>query len=69
MHIALVSLGYVGSCGRMAAFVSLAFARGDAFQLDWGQDRAALSGERVKLQVLHTKLLRSRPLIVWAYML
>jgi hypothetical protein len=35
MHFALVSLGYVGSCGRVAAFVPLAFARGEAFQLDW----------------------------------
>ena len=37
-------------------FVPLVFARGEAFQFDWSEDWAVLGGERVKLQVAHTKL-------------
>ena len=89
MHTDLVSLGYVGSYGRVAAFVRawkaerqrdaqtsgrgtfvpLVFAPGEAFQFDWSEDWAVLGGERVKLQVAHTKLSHSRAFIVRAYLL
>ena len=48
-------------------FVPLAFAPGEAFQFDWSEDWALLGGERVKLQVAHTKLSHSRAFIVRAY--
>jgi hypothetical protein len=48
-------------------FVPLAFAPGEAFQFDWSEDWAHLGGERVKLQVAHTKLSHSRAFIVRAY--
>jgi transposase len=48
-------------------FVPLVFASGDAFQFDWSEDWALLGGERVKLQVAHTKLSHSRAFIVRAY--
>lgn len=89
MHADLVSLGYGGSYGRVAAFfrvwkaerqreaqtsgrgtfVPLVFAPGEAFQFDWSEDWALLGGERVKLQVAHTKLSHSRAFIVRAYLL
>ena len=45
----------------------LVFAPGEAFQFDWSEDWAILSGERTKLQVAHTKLSHSRAFIVRAY--
>jgi len=48
-------------------FVPLVFAPGEAFQFDWSEDWALLGGERVKLQVAHTKLSHSRAFIVRAY--
>ena len=48
-------------------FVPLAFAPGEAFQFDWSEDWALLGGERVKLQVAHTKLSHSRAFIVRGY--
>ena len=48
-------------------FVPLVFAPGEAFQFDWSEDWAVLGGERVKLQVAHTKLSHSRAFIVRAY--
>ena len=50
-------------------FVPLIFAPGEAFQFDWSEDWALLGGERVKLQVAHTKLSHSRAFIVRAYLL
>ena len=50
-------------------FVPLVFAPGEAFQFDWSEDWALLSGERTKLQVAHTKLSHSRAFIVRAYLL
>ncbi len=50
-------------------FVPLAFAPGEAFQFDWSEDWAVLGGERVKLQVAHTKLSHSKAFIVRAYLL
>jgi transposase len=50
-------------------FVPLVFAPGEAFQFDWSEDWAILGGERVKLQVAHTKLSHSRAFIVRAYLL
>src|SRR3954471_20108271 len=50
-------------------FVPLVFAPGEAFQFDWGEDWAVLGGERVKLQVAHTKLSHSRAFIVRGYLL
>jgi transposase len=47
--------------------VPLAFAPGEAFQFDWSEDWALLGGERVKLQVAHTKLSHSRAFIVRGY--
>ena len=49
-------------------FVPLAFAPGEAFQLDWSEDWAVLGDERVKLQVAHTKLSHSKAFIVRAYL-
>lgn len=49
--------------------VPLVFAPGEAFQFDWSEDWAAIGGERIKLQVAHTKLLHSRAFIVRAYRL
>ena len=48
-------------------FVPLVFGPGEAFQFDWSEDWALLGGERVKLQVAHTKLSHSRAFIVRAY--
>ena len=48
-------------------FVPLVFAPGEAFQFDWSEDWAMLGGERIKLQVAHTKLSHSRAFIVRAY--
>ena len=42
---------------------------GEAFQFDWSEDWAMLGGERVKLQVAHTKLSHSRAFVVRAYLL
>lgn len=47
----------------------LVFAPGEAFQFDWSEDWAILGGERVKLQVAHTKLSHSRVFILRAYLL
>jgi transposase len=48
-------------------FVPLIFAPGEAFQFDWSEDWAILAGERIKLQVAHTKLSHSKAFIVRAY--
>ena len=50
-------------------FVPLVFAPGEAFQFDWSEDWAIIGGERVKLQVAHTKLSHSRVFILRAYLL
>jgi transposase len=42
-------------------------ATGEAFQFDWSEDWATVDGERVKLQVAHTKLSHSRAFLVRAY--
>ena len=47
-------------------FVPLVFQPGEAFQFDWSEDWATIGGERVKLQVAHTKLSHSRAFIVRA---
>ena len=48
-------------------FVPLVFEPGEAFQFDWSEDWATIGGERVKLQVAHTKLSHSRAFIVRVY--
>ena len=48
-------------------FVPLAFMAGEAFQFDWSEDWAIISGERTKLQVAHFKLSYSRAFILRAY--
>jgi len=48
-------------------FVPLVFAPGEAFQFDWSEDWAVIGGERIKLQVAHTKLSHSRAFAVRAY--
>jgi len=50
-------------------FVPLVFQPGEAFQFDWSEDWASIGGERVKLQVAHTKLSHSRAFLVRAYLL
>lgn len=45
----------------------LVVAAGDAFQFDWSEDFAILSGKQTKLQVAHTKLSHSRAFIVRAF--
>jgi hypothetical protein len=42
-------------------------AAGEAFQFDWSEDWATIGGERVKLQVAHTKLSHCRAFLVRAY--
>lgn len=89
IHADLVTMGFEGSYGRVAAFarrwkeerqreqnttgrgvfVPLVFEPGEAFQFDWSEDWALIGGERVKLQVAHTKLCYSRAFIVRAYLL
>ena len=48
-------------------FAPLTFRPGEAFQFDWSEDFAAVSGERTKLQVAHIKLSHSRAFLVRAY--
>lgn len=48
-------------------FVPLVFSPGEAFQFDWSEDWAFIGGERVKLQVAHTKLSHSRAFHLRAY--
>ena len=48
-------------------FVPLHFEPGDAFQFDWSEDFAVLSGERTKLQMAHIKLSHSRAFLLRAY--
>ena len=50
-------------------FVPLTFAPGEAFQFDWSEDWAVIGGERIKLQVAHTKLCYSRAFVLRAYLL
>jgi transposase len=47
--------------------VPLVFALGEAFQFDGSEDWAVIGGERVKLQVAHTKLGHSRAFHLRAY--
>jgi transposase len=54
------------TAGR-GTFVPLVFAPGEAFQFDWSEDWAVIGGERVKLQVAHTKLSHSRAFHLRAY--
>jgi hypothetical protein len=49
--------------------VPLSFAPGEAFQFDWSEDWAIISGVRVKLQAAHFKLSYSRAFIIRAYLL
>jgi transposase len=56
------------TAGR-GTFVPLVFAPGEAFQFDWSEDFAIISGVRFKLQVAHFKLSHSRAFIVRAYLL
>ena len=48
-------------------FVPLVFQSGEAFQFDWSEDFAMLSGDRTKLQVAHIKLSHSRAFLLRAY--
>lgn len=48
-------------------FVPLAFRPGEAFQFDWSEDFAVISGERMKLRVAHIKLSHSRAFLLRAY--
>ena len=50
-------------------YVPLTFQPGETFQFDWSEDWATIGGERVKLQVAHTKLSHSRAFVVRAYLL
>lgn len=50
-------------------YVPLIFQPGEAFQFDWSEDWGSIGGERVKLQVAHTKLSHSRAFVVRAYLL
>ncbi|MFM9162135.1 MAG: IS21 family transposase, partial [Methylocystis sp.] len=50
-------------------FVPLVFQPGEAFQFDWSEDWAVISGERIKLQVAHFKLSHSRAFFLRAYLL
>ncbi len=54
------------TAGR-GTFVPLAFEAGEAFQFDWSENWMVVGGERVKLQMAHTKLSHSRAFLVRAY--
>ena len=54
------------TAGR-GVFVPLAFMAGEAFQFDWSEDWAIISGKRTKLQMAHFKLSYSRAFILRAY--
>ena len=56
----------LGTSGR-GVYVPLAFQAGEAFQFDWSEDWAVIGGERVKLQVAHTKLSHSKAFTVRGY--
>jgi hypothetical protein len=47
--------------------VPLVFKPGEAFQFDWSEDWAYVSGERIKLQVAHIELSHRRAFLVRAY--
>jgi transposase len=49
-------------------YVPLAFAPGEAFQFDWGEDWIKLDGVSTKLQIAHVKLCHSRAFFVRAYL-
>ncbi len=55
--------------GGRGTFVPPVFAPGEAFRFDRSEDRVIPGGERVKLQVAHTRLSHSRAFIVRAYLL
>ncbi|MET0014360.1 MAG: IS21 family transposase [Sedimenticola sp.] len=50
-------------------FVPLAFAPGEAFQFDWGEDYVVIDGSSTKLQIAHFKLSNSRAFFMRAYLL
>jgi len=54
------------SVGR-GTFIPLTFAPGEAFQFDWSEDWAVITGERTKLQIAHFKLSYSRAFFLRAY--
>ena len=56
------------TAGR-GAFIPLIFQAGEAFQFDWSEDWAVISGERTKLQVAQFKLSHSRAFFLRAYLL
>ena len=56
----------LGMSGR-GTYVPLVFQPGEAFQFDWSEDWAMIGGERVKLQVAHTKLSHSKAFTVRGY--
>jgi transposase len=56
------------TAGR-GTFVPLVFQPGEAFQFDWSEDRAAIAGEHIKLQLAHIKLSHSRAFLLRAYLL
>lgn len=56
----------LGTSGR-GVYVPLVFQPGEAFQFDWSEDWAVIGGERVKLQVAHTKLSHSKAFTVRGY--
>ena len=78
MHADLVKLGYEGSYARVAAFarvwredrhrVEQTTGRGTfvplVFQFGWSENWATIGGERVKLQVAHTKLSHCRAFLM-----
>lgn len=51
----------------LPVFIPLSFAPGQAFQFDWSEDFAELSGVTVKVNVSHLRLCHSRFFMVQAY--
>lgn len=43
-----------------AAFVPLAFARGEAFQFDWGEEGIVIGGAWLRVQLTHLQLCAGR---------
>ena len=56
-----------GGATARAAFVPLLFPPGEAFQFDWSCEYAFIAGQRLRLEVAHTKLACSRAFWLVAY--
>ena len=52
---------------KIAAFIPLSFAPGEAYQFDWSYDVVVLDGVTVKVKIAHVRLCHSRMLYIRTY--